>query len=100
MPTFLNECIQLCAKLLQHIKEKSGQSSHVKQGVEVAKNGIDAQFIVDSDVRVQGFKRGAENLIQSLHSVSSVLQEKVLAKESQQNNKGLSHLNDRSKGSR
>lgn len=94
VPTFLNECIQLCAKLLQHIKEKSGQSSHVKQGVEVAKNGIDAQFIVDSDVRVQGFKRGAENLIQSLHSVSSVLQEKVLAKESQQNNKGLSHLND------
>ncbi|WOG96196.1 hypothetical protein DCAR_0415529 [Daucus carota subsp. sativus] len=95
-PTFLNECIQLCAKLLQHIKEKSGLSSHVKHGTEVIENGVDAQFIVDSDVRIQGFKRGAENLIQSLRSVSSVLQEKATTKESQQDSfqKELSHRSD------
>lgn len=96
VPMFLNECIQLCAKLLKHIKDKSGQSSNIKQGIEVTENGIDGQFIVDSDVRIQGYKRGAENLIQSLHSVSSVLQEKVITKESQQNSfeKGLPYLSD------
>lgn len=96
VPMFLNECIQLCAKLLRHIKDKSGQSSNIKQGIEVTENGIDGQFIVDSDVRIQGFKRGAENLIQSLQSVSSVLQEKVITEGSQQTSfkKGLSNPSD------
>ncbi|KAL8093285.1 hypothetical protein AgCh_035246 [Apium graveolens] len=96
VPMFFNECIQFCAKLLRHIKDISGQSCNIKQGIEVTENGLDGQFIVDADVRVQGFKRGAENLIQSLLSVSSVLQEKVITKGSQQNsfNKGSSYLSD------
>jgi hypothetical protein len=44
--------------------------------MEVLGNGLDGQFIVESDMKVQGFKRGTESLTRSLQTISSLLQEK------------------------
>ncbi|WOG86384.1 hypothetical protein DCAR_0205587 [Daucus carota subsp. sativus] len=75
-PKLLNECMQLCMTLLEHLKEKVGQSADINHRYETFKNGLDGQFIVESDMKLHGFKRRAENLIRSLQNVSSLLQEK------------------------
>ncbi|KAI3793397.1 hypothetical protein L1987_36016 [Smallanthus sonchifolius] len=60
----INDSVHLCSKLIENIKENGLQ------------NGLDSQFIMESDMKVQGFKRGAESLKRSLQNVSDVLQEK------------------------
>jgi chromosome segregation ATPase len=74
--SLLNESIQLSAKLMEYIKGKMGHFQEFKQGMEVLGNGLDGQFIVESDMKVQGFKRGTESLTRSLQTISSLLQEK------------------------
>lgn len=75
--SMLNESTQLCSKLLEFIKGKAGQLlPDAKQGVEVIKNGLDAQFFVETEVKLQGFKRGTESLTRSLQMISSLLHEK------------------------
>ncbi|KAK1381658.1 filamin A-interacting protein 1-like [Heracleum sosnowskyi] len=76
-PKLLNECVQLCMTLLEHLKEKVGQSFDINQDLGTYKNGLDGQFLIESDMKLHGFKRGAENLIRSLQNASSLLQEKV-----------------------
>ena len=48
----------------------------VKQGIEFISNGLDGQFIVESGMKIQGFKRGMENLTRSLQAMSALLHEK------------------------
>uniref|UniRef100_A0A6M2EYX3 DUF7653 domain-containing protein n=1 Tax=Populus davidiana TaxID=266767 RepID=A0A6M2EYX3_9ROSI len=75
--SMLNESTQLSSKLLEIIKGKVGSHfKEIKQGMEVLGNGLDEQFIVESDMKVQGFKRGTESLTRSLQTISSLLQEK------------------------
>ncbi|XP_059628218.1 uncharacterized protein LOC132271011 [Cornus florida] len=74
--TLLNENTQLCSKLLDHIKEKTTQIPETNQGTEVITNGFDDQFIVEADMKVQGFKRGTESLRRSLQTISGLLHEK------------------------
>jgi hypothetical protein len=75
--SMLNESTQLCSKLLEFIKGKAGQLlPDAKQGVEAIKNGLDAQFFVETEVKLQGFKRGTESLTRSLQMISSLLHEK------------------------
>ncbi|XP_065871364.1 uncharacterized protein [Euphorbia lathyris] len=56
----LKESAHLCSQLLELLK----------------RNGLDGQFVVEADVKVQGFNRGFENVTRSLKTVSSVLQKK------------------------
>ncbi|KAF2295870.1 hypothetical protein GH714_034720 [Hevea brasiliensis] len=57
-------------------QRKAGHIPETKQHIELIRNGLDGQFVVEADVRVQGFKRGTENLMRSLQTISSLLQEK------------------------
>ncbi|KAJ8760298.1 hypothetical protein K2173_011710 [Erythroxylum novogranatense] len=72
----LNESAELCSKLLEYIQGKSGQLSESKKGTEFATSGLDGQFLVESDMKIQGFKRGTDSLTRSLQTVSSLLREK------------------------
>ncbi|XP_057489671.1 uncharacterized protein LOC130775561 [Actinidia eriantha] len=74
--SLLNESNQLCTKVLEYIKVKAGQTLDTKQGIEFIQNGLDGQFVVESDMKVQGFKRGTESLTRSLQTISGVLNEK------------------------
>ncbi|KAH8501632.1 hypothetical protein H0E87_016429 [Populus deltoides] len=75
--SMLNESTQLSSKLLEIIKGKvGGHFQEIKQGMEVLGNGLDEQFIVESDMKIQGFKRGTESLTRSLQTISCLLQEK------------------------
>ncbi|OWM70119.1 golgin subfamily B member 1-like [Punica granatum] len=75
--SLLNETTDLCSKLLALVKEKS-YHEETKQGIEnVGRSGLDSQFIIESDVKIQGFKRGMESLARSLQTISRLLQEKV-----------------------
>ncbi|KAF5770812.1 hypothetical protein HanRHA438_Chr14g0674721 [Helianthus annuus] len=60
----INDSVQLCLKLIENVKERG------------LHNGLDSQFIMESDMKVQGFRRGAECLTRSLQNVSDALQEK------------------------
>ncbi|KAJ9159999.1 hypothetical protein P3X46_025443 [Hevea brasiliensis] len=74
--SMLKESTQLCSRLLEFIKGKAGQIPETKQGIELIGNGLDGQFVVEADAKVQGFKQGTENLMRSLQTISSLLQEK------------------------
>ncbi|XP_059666157.1 uncharacterized protein LOC132311980 [Cornus florida] len=74
--SLLNENTQLCSKLLDYIKEKAGQTPETKQGTEVVNTGLDGHFVVEADMKIQGFKRGMASLRRSLQTVSAVLHEK------------------------
>ncbi|KAK9283093.1 hypothetical protein L1049_011323 [Liquidambar formosana] len=74
--SLLNESTCLCSKLLEFIKGKGSHIPDSKQGIEVIKSGLDGQFVVESDMKVQGFKRGTESLARSLKTMSALLQEK------------------------
>ncbi|KAF5467198.1 hypothetical protein F2P56_017050 [Juglans regia] len=78
--SMLNESTHLCSKMLEFIKGKAVQ--HLpdgKQCVEVIKNGLDSQFVIETEVKVQGFKRGTENLARSLQMMSTLLHEKSIS---------------------
>lgn len=74
--SLLNESTQLCSKLLDFIKGKARQIVEAKQGIEVINKGLDGQFVVESGMKIQGFKRGIESLTRSLQTMSSLLHEK------------------------
>ncbi|KAJ4719773.1 golgin subfamily B member 1 isoform X1 [Melia azedarach] len=74
--TMLNESTELCSLLLDFVKGKVGQLPETKRGIEFIKNGLDGQLIVESDMKVQGFKRGIESLTRSLQTMSGLLHEK------------------------
>ncbi|KAK8356845.1 hypothetical protein V6Z11_A05G384000 [Gossypium hirsutum] len=67
--SMLNEIINLSSKLIEFIK---GKPSHL-QGTQP---GLDSQFIVESDLKIEGFKRGIESLRRSLQTISGLLHEK------------------------
>lgn len=67
--SILNESSQLCSNLLEFARGKAGQ-------LPEAKNGLDGQFFVESEMKVQGLKRGTESLARSLHTMSALLHEK------------------------
>lgn len=91
----LNESTQLCAKLLENIKTRPSQEA--KQGIEAIKNGLDGQFVIESDMKLQGLKRGAENLGRSLQTVSAALHEKSnVVSQSHSMGGGLAPLNNQS----
>ncbi|KAJ1384743.1 myosin-4 [Sesbania bispinosa] len=73
----LNESTYLCSKLLEFIK---GKGSYLRQSMqldlEVIGNGLDGQFIVESEMKIQGLKKGTEGLTRSLQMMSSFLDEK------------------------
>ncbi|KAK6929235.1 hypothetical protein RJ641_005440, partial [Dillenia turbinata] len=75
--SLLNESTRLCSKLLEFIK--AGQTLEKKHEFEAIKHGLDGQFVVESEIKVQGFKRGAESLKKSLQLLSTVLHEKSSA---------------------
>lgn len=74
--SMLNESLQLCSKLLEFGKRKAGQFSETKQGMEVTNHGLDGFFLVESEMKVQGLKRGTESLTRSLQMMSALLQDK------------------------
>lgn len=76
--SMLNDMAQLCSKLLMFIKGKCGQFSEALQDSEVHKNisGLDGHFIVESEMKLQGLRRGIENLTRSLQTMSSLLNDK------------------------
>ncbi|GLT66884.1 hypothetical protein SLA2020_392270 [Shorea laevis] len=83
----LNESNRLSSKLLDFIKGKGSQQQETQMCLEVFRNGLDGQFIVECDMKVQGFKRGTENLTRSLQTMSSLLHEKSSALQPQDTNR-------------
>ncbi|OMP08099.1 hypothetical protein COLO4_06777 [Corchorus olitorius] len=67
--SLLNESTHLSSKLIEFIKVRVGQFQETHQG-------LDGQFLVESDTKVQGFKRGIESLTRSLQTMSNLLHEK------------------------
>ncbi|KAL6123797.1 hypothetical protein ACLB2K_076314 [Fragaria x ananassa] len=67
--SLLNESYQLCSDFLEFFKGKAGQ-------LQEAKQGLDAQFFVEYEMKVQGLKRGIENLTRSLQKMSDLFHEK------------------------
>ncbi|CAL1374378.1 unnamed protein product [Linum trigynum] len=74
--SLLNESTELCSKLLEQIKGNAGECLETAHRMEFIRNGLDGHFLVESDVKVQGFRRGIESLTRCLQSVSYLLQEK------------------------
>ncbi|XWS56496.1 hypothetical protein CRYUN_Cryun09bG0090200 [Craigia yunnanensis] len=67
--SMLNVSTHLSSKLIEFIKGRASQLQETQQG-------LDGQFIVESDMKVQGFKRGIESLTRSLQTISTLLHEK------------------------
>ncbi|KAI3705177.1 hypothetical protein L1987_75411 [Smallanthus sonchifolius] len=62
--SLINDTVHLCSKLIENIKERASQ------------NGLESQFIMESDMKLQGFKRRAKSFTRSLQTVSDVQHEK------------------------
>ncbi|XP_010555863.1 PREDICTED: paramyosin-like [Tarenaya hassleriana] len=77
--SMLNESNQVGFRLLKFIKGKLAQFPETYQDVHSITNGLAEQFMVESEMKVQGVKRGTENLKRSLQAVSSLLHEKSIA---------------------
>lgn len=73
--TMLNESLQLCSNLLRFVKGKGNQFLESKQE-EVMKHGLNEHFLVESEMKVQGLKRGVETLMRSLQMMSVLLHDK------------------------
>ncbi|GAB4836510.1 hypothetical protein Ancab_001422 [Ancistrocladus abbreviatus] len=81
----LNESTDLSSKLLEFIKGRADQNVDTKDHMEVNRNCLAGQFIVESELKIQGFRRRTESLMNTLRVISSTLQEKsnLVASESQ-----------------
>ncbi|KNA07662.1 hypothetical protein SOVF_169820 [Spinacia oleracea] len=81
--SLLNDSIHLSSKLLESIK-----SGGKKDSIEGNKSCLDVHFIIESDMKVQGFRRGTENLLRGLQNISTTLHEKsdLVASESMSQN--------------
>jgi len=73
--SLLTENTNLCSRLLESIK-RGGQSAGKIDGMEANGNCVDAQLVIEFDVKLQGFRRGTESLMRSLQSIASILDEK------------------------
>ncbi|MED6168432.1 hypothetical protein PIB30_011598 [Stylosanthes scabra] len=75
--TILNESTYLCSNMMEFIK---GKGSHLRQNIqldrEVIGSGLDGQFILECETKIQGLKRGTDRLTRSLHMMSSLMNEK------------------------
>ncbi|KAE9611590.1 hypothetical protein Lalb_Chr06g0164081 [Lupinus albus] len=72
--TMLNESTYLCSELLEFIK---GKGRHLHRTVQLGiENGLDGQFIVESETKIQGLKSGTRGLTRSLQMLSSLLKDK------------------------
>ncbi|ESQ52609.1 hypothetical protein EUTSA_v10016225mg [Eutrema salsugineum] len=69
----LNESTQLCYKFLKFIEEKL---AHFPESYQSLSNGLSEQFLIESEMRVHGMRRGTESLKRSLQTVTSLLLEK------------------------
>ncbi|KAL5538406.1 hypothetical protein UlMin_043764 [Ulmus minor] len=74
--SMLNESSQLNSKLLELVKGRPGQFRENKEGIEILEHGLDGLFIVESEMRVQGLRRGIESLTRSLQTMSGLLHDK------------------------
>ena len=75
--TMLNESTYLCSKLLEFVKGKGNRRrQNVQLDQEVIGNGLDGQFIVESETKIQGLKSGTEGLTRSLQTMSTLLKDK------------------------
>ncbi|CAH8268665.1 unnamed protein product [Arabidopsis lyrata] len=71
--SMLNESSQLCYKLLKFIKGKLTQLPETYQDKNSVKDGLSEQFMIESEMKVRGIRRGTENLKRSLQTVTSVV---------------------------
>ncbi|EOA23473.1 hypothetical protein CARUB_v10016668mg [Capsella rubella] len=72
--SMLNESSQLCYKLLKFIKGKLSQFPETSyQDTNSVKDGLSEQFLIESEMKVHGIRRGTENLKRSLQTVTSVV---------------------------
>jgi chromosome segregation ATPase len=71
--SMLNESSQLCYKLLKFIKGKLTQLPETYQDKNSVKDGLSEQFMIESEMKVHGIRRGTENLKRSLQTVTSVV---------------------------
>ncbi|PIA42543.1 hypothetical protein AQUCO_02000176v1 [Aquilegia coerulea] len=92
---FLAQSNQLCEKLLELIKVKTGENfgTEVENGHEFKKNGLDGYLLLESDMKLQSLKAGFENLNRSLRTVSSVLHQKSDAIDSHSKSQNLEVVN-------
>ncbi|CAM8968050.1 unnamed protein product [Rhodiola kirilowii] len=72
----VNDSIQLCSKLHGIIKEKAHTTPDGQQLADTSRNGLDGQFMIECEVKIQGLKRGMESLTRSLQTLSVLLNEK------------------------
>ncbi|KAG2324972.1 hypothetical protein Bca4012_039464 [Brassica carinata] len=69
----LNESNHLCYTLLKFIKGKLTQFTETSQDTSSMKDGLTEQFMIESEMKVHGIRRGTENLKRSLQTVTSVV---------------------------
>ncbi|KAG8490368.1 hypothetical protein CXB51_015843 [Gossypium anomalum] len=69
--SMLNESTHLSSKLIEFIK---GKASHNQ--LQVTQQGLDGQFLIESDMKVWGFKRRIQNLTRNLETISTFVHEK------------------------
>ncbi|KAL1191572.1 hypothetical protein V5N11_007601 [Cardamine amara subsp. amara] len=84
----LNESTQLCYKFLKIIRDKQSMN-----------NGLSEQFLIESEMRVHGIRRGTDSLKRSLQTVTSLMIEKSNEMESSSSiadNKPRSHSVEKS----
>ncbi|KAL5551714.1 hypothetical protein UlMin_001890 [Ulmus minor] len=74
--SMLNNSSQLNSKLVELVKGRAGKFRENKEGIEVLKPGLDGQFIVESEMRVQGLEHGIESLSRSLQTMAGLLHDK------------------------
>ncbi|KAL5569188.1 hypothetical protein UlMin_025763 [Ulmus minor] len=74
--SMLNESSLLNSNLLELVKGRAGQFRETKEVIEGLKHGLDGQFIVESETKVQGLRRGIESLTRSLQTMAGLLHEK------------------------
>ncbi|KAK5826537.1 hypothetical protein PVK06_021461 [Gossypium arboreum] len=69
--SMLNESTHLSSKLIEFIK---GKASHNQ--LRVTQQGLDGQFLIESDMKVWGFKCRIQNLARNLETISTLVHEK------------------------
>ncbi|KAL4375899.1 hypothetical protein GQ457_02G023310 [Hibiscus cannabinus] len=67
--SMLNEIIDVSSKLIEFIK---GKVNHLQE----TQPGLDSQFVIESELKIKGFKHGVESLGRSLQTISGLLHEK------------------------
>ncbi|CAL0300488.1 unnamed protein product [Lupinus luteus] len=73
----LNESTYLCSDLLEFIKKKGGHlCQNTQLDIKFIENGLDGQFIIEAETKIQGLKSGTEGLTRSLQMMSSLLKDK------------------------